>query len=211
MTLPDDINSPDLDTAQAAALAQFEVWSREGGVVVDTETTGLAGRVWEVAAVPIVSARTPAPLLAFVCDLEGDVQWESAALRMHIDRLRTLNCLPPFRTYADQLLTVLENNVCVAYNAEFDQSRLEDTLAQDSDHEAQFPSLGCVMTAYAPLAGEWSERRQCWRGVSLERACEQQRVDISDLQRHTAYGDAVAVVRLIQAIAWGAAGTQYIQ
>lgn len=59
----------------------------------------------------------------------------------------------------------------------------------------------CVMEAYAPLAGMWSEWHGSYTWARLTAACEARGVDVSDLRPHSAVGDALATVRLIQACA----------
>lgn len=192
--------------AQDRARAQFRAWYHHPrAAVVDTEATGLEGRafVFDFAAVPVATGLpTPAPLLSFLCTPPADAEWSDAARAMHTDRL-TWAARCGIEAYSSPLLEVLSTFPVLAYGAEYDRDRLRFTLTE-AGCPSEFPDFSCVKEAYAPLAEKWSESRGFWKFVSLEEACRREGVDIGDLQRHTAYGDAVATARLIRAVATSA-------
>lgn len=194
---------PQVQADQARALAQFRAWSHDPrAAVVDTEATGLRGRafVFDFAAVPVVTGLpTPAPLLAFLCTPPADAEWSEEARAMHTDRL-TWAARSGVEAYSSPLLEVLNTLPLLAYGAEYDRDRLQFTLVE-AGCPSEFPEFSCVMEAYAPLAERWNESQWFWKFVSLKEACRREGVDISDLPPHTAYGDAVATVRLIRAVA----------
>lgn len=186
---------------QARAVFQFHDWYHDPlAVVVDTETTGTEGHVFDFAAVPLDGGSTPAPVLAFLCSPPEDAIWSSPARQMHTERL-SLSGGWGIEAYSLVVLETLSFYNVLAYGARFDEARLRFTL-NAADCVGEFPDFqGCVMTAYAPLAGQWSEKYGDWKWVPLDEACRLEHVDISDLPRHTAYGDAVATARLIRAVA----------
>ena len=60
------------------AIMKFRQWAAVAStIVIDTETTGLEGMVWEFAAVRVYQ---PTPALAFLCNVEGP--WSEKAIEM---------------------------------------------------------------------------------------------------------------------------------
>lgn len=181
--------------AKARAIAQFRQWAADPAViVVDTETTALDGQVWELAAVRVAPAPAPAPVLSFVCSPNSP--WSERARKMHADRLEEIAHAPIAALFAAPLGGLLRENRVLTYNAEFDAAAIARTWP-----DLRLPAFACVMTAYAPLAGKWSESRGAWKYVSLSEALERERVDVRGLPEHTAYGDAARAALLVQAVA----------
>ncbi|EYB68844.1 hypothetical protein DEIPH_ctg017orf0222 [Deinococcus phoenicis] len=184
-------------TAMTAAIRQFRAWADDPRVLVlDTETTGLQGGVFELAAVRVGEVW---PLLAFLCAPGTD--WTPAAITMHGHRLEEIKGAPQAmlmrRALEATLQTVPLDSAVLTYNAEFDRTALLRTWPG-----LRLPAFACIMTAYAPLAGQWSETHGAWKYVGLTRALELEQVDTRGLPgEHTAYGDAVRAALLIQAVA----------
>lgn len=192
-----------MQEAQEQARAQFRAWwHTPHAVVVDTETTGLGDRaaLLDFAAVPLATEQiTPAPILSFLCQPPENAEWSEAARAMHQGRPTwAVSC--GIETFSAPLRDVLCNSSVLAYGAKFETDRLRFALTQ-ADADPGFPAISCVMETYAPLVERWSESRGLWKAVRLEEACRREGVDTSDLQPHTAYGDAVATARLIRAVA----------
>lgn len=188
MPTPDEVRA-----AQTAAIQQFREWASDPrALVVDTETTGLEGIVWEFAALRVWSS---APALAFITDGRG-AQWSEKAREMHEGRMEEIAHAPIAALFAAPLGGLLRENRVLTYNAEFDAAAIARTWP-----DLRLPAFACVMTAYAPLAGKWSESRGAWKYVSLSEALERERVDVRGLPEHTAYGDAARAALLVQAVA----------
>ena len=173
----------------------FRRWAGdEDALVLDTETTGLHGQVWDVAALSLI---TPMPRVAFVCQPTGD--WEPKARALHAARLDELLQAPPpdkFRRMLETALhTVPLHSQVLTYGADFDRAAILRTWPA-----LRLPAFDCVMRAYAPLAGKWSASRGEWKWVSLQAACELEGVPIT-AELHTGLGDAQLTVQLIQAVA----------
>ncbi|GGR13291.1 3'-5' exonuclease [Deinococcus ruber] len=177
------------------AIRTFRRWARdEDALVLDTETTGLYGQVWDVAA---LSLTTLEPRVVFVCQPEG--AWEPKARELHAARLDEILQAPPAAKFRQTLATALQavplHSQVLTYGAEFDRAALLRTWPA-----LRLPAFDCVMQAYAPLAGKWSESRGEWKWVSLQVACELEEVPVTGTL-HTALGDAQLTVQLIQAVA----------
>jgi DNA polymerase III subunit epsilon len=182
--------------ARARAIAQFREWAADPAVlIVDTETTGLDGRVWEFAAVRVQS---PAPVLAFICDPGMYYQsWSAAAWDMHSERLVEFDTAPLSNYFESALGAVLNVKNIISYGAAFDHSAIDRTWP-----ELGLEEFGCILTAYAPLAGRWSESKGDWKYVSLSEALELEGEDLMDFRdAHTAYGDALRAAALVRAVA----------
>lgn len=206
-------------TAQERAILTAREWCADpAAVIVDTETTALDGFVYDFAAVPTIHPavydldadtdtatlphwQTPAPVLAFRCAVPGDAVWSDVAAEMAGERRHQLPATS-MSHHAAELFDLMQRRRVIAYNASFDQSRLLESLAEDIDVDAwEIPPFECLMRLYAPFFEQWSDKRGEWKSVSLEKACQMEGVDITDLPRHTAYGDAVAAARLLAKLA----------
>lgn len=185
--------APDLHAAQHAALLQFQRWNdTPDALVIDTETTGLGGGVWNVSAATLGSLQ---PVLNLTCNPQ--TPWEDQARAMHAAHLGDVAAAPVAESRRDQVEHALSaaQVPLLAYNAPFDHAAIRRTWPG-------LDLLECVMAAYAPLAGQWSERRGEWKWVNLGAALTAEGVDVSDLPgQHSAAGDVMRTVRLIRAVA----------
>jgi DNA polymerase III subunit epsilon len=179
--------------ARAYAHAQFAAWANDPlSLVLDVETTGLTGDVWEVAAVRVWD-RAP----VYVVRGQVGTEWSERALEMHgADIAERLEGLPHLRGHVEGITGLLGRNRVLTWGAEFDRAQLVQTLGRD------LAPFECVMSAYAPLAGNWSESKQIWKWVSLAEAARLEDLAVNaDDQAHTALGDARLTAQLIQAVA----------
>ena len=178
---------------QTQAIIKFRRWAEVPSmIVIDTETTGLEGMVWEFAAVRVYQ---PTPTLAFLCATDGE--WTPKALEMAgPDRLEQISMAMDKDSFFHPLYSLFGLNWPVSYNGAFDSAAVRRTW-----DTIPVPAFQCAMKTYAPLAGMWSEKRQEWKNVTLQSACEREGVDIALGEFHTAYGDALLCAALIQAVA----------
>lgn len=176
------------------AVELFRTWRDSGVTLLDVETTGLEGRVWQLA---LVDSRTLTPLLAFTCAVGGN--WSEVAAEMRDAQGVRMQDFPASNLFAD----AVEGNLAgrspvVAWNADFDVAAITRTWPS-----AEAVALAtCAMRAYAPIYGQWSESRQEWKYASLDAALAHEDVDVSRLPAaHSAYGDCVRLAALIEAVA----------
>ena len=178
---------------QTDAIGKFRRWAAVPSmIVIDTETTGLEGMVWEFAAVRVYQ---PTPTLAFLCATDG--QWTPKALEMAgPDRIEQISMAAEKEAFQRPLDRLFSLNWPVSYNGAFDSAAIRRTW-----DTVTVPDFQCAMKTYAPLAGRWSETRQEWKNVTLQAACEREGVNVALGEFHTAYGDALLCAALIQAVA----------
>lgn len=159
--------------------------------MIDTETTGLTGRVWEFSAVSVVTRQS---VLTFRCH-PGDAPWSPVAAEMAGERYAECHREPPAAQFAEVLARLLEGLPLLAYNAPFDRAAVARTWP-----ELELPRFECVMRAYAPLSGKTNGRggpRVC----RLREALEREGVPDNGFGAHDAFGDALATVDLIRMVA----------
>lgn len=185
--------SDEVQAQQDSAIKIFRQWQQATVATLDTETTGLEGRVWQFA---LVDSRTFTPLLAFNCDPGGE--WSDKAAEMRDAQQVGVGDFPTSNLFADVVRGNLESHPPVIWNADFDHAALERTWPGST---SGVPVL-CAMRAYAPLYGEWSERRDTWKGCSLQTALDLEHVDTRHVPAaHSAYGDACRLALLIETVA----------
>lgn len=180
------------------AIKQFRAWDKAGVNLLDTETTGLEGKVWQLA---LVDSTSRAPLLVFHCDPGPDCEWSEVAEKMQRSQGIYPGDFPPAEAFTQVVWKTLQKHALVGWNVYFDIGAVARTwpLAEREQHDLV---AKCAMEVYAPLAGQWSESRGEWKYVSLEKACELEDVDTFRLPApHTAYGDCVRLSRLIRRVA----------
>lgn len=215
------------DPASAADLiARFQLWAGWSGhaLTLDTETTGLDGEIIELAIVRVYDEqvlfnerfRPVHPVTPGAQDVHGITTEELQDCPTIWDRW-------PAIRYA--LLGGLAGNILI-YNRQFDLRALNTGLTAacpnwyantdpatnsartgdtySADHyvlDLIHDRAECVMEAFAPLAGQYSEWHGDYRWARLADACALMGVDTSDLKTHSALGDAMATARLIKAVA----------
>lgn len=175
------------------AVGLFRTWRDSGVTLLDVETTGLEGRVWQLA---LVDSRTLAPLLAFTCAVGGT--WSEVAAKMRDAQGVRMQDFPASNLFADAVEGNLAGRSPVAWNADFDVAAITRTWPNTE----AVALASCAMRAYAPIYGQWSESKQDWKYASLDAALKHEGVDTSRLPAaHSAYGDCVRLAALIEAVA----------
>ncbi len=222
MTHPDDIQrdldyiattTPTPEQQAQAVVGQFMEWATNPRLaVLDTETTGLdlGDQVIEIG---IVDAYGRTLMNQRV---KPTIPVSAGAQQIHGISDDDLKDCPTFEQVWPQLKEILWNYDVVIYNRGFDMARLSDSMdatmpqwfqgdGGPSDELKAWWALekrvGCVMDAYAPIYGHWSEWLGDYRWAKLAAACAERGVDTSDLQAHSALDDALATLRLIRAAA----------
>jgi DNA polymerase III epsilon subunit-like protein len=172
-------------------------WAREllvcqDFVVFDSETTGLSSPV-NFVEIAVVS---PFGETLFDSLLKPSCRIEAAARAIHGHSAKSLSGAPRFfAVYAD-LLEVLHRRRVIVFNASYDR-RVWDTavgrLGARGALAGGLPGWECAMRQYAMFVGERSKRG----GGGGYRP---QKLPEGD---HTALGDALATLRLIETMARG--------
>jgi len=161
--------------------------------VLDSETTGLKPPVGFVeVAVVDADART-----LFEGTVRPDCHIEPGATRIHGHTTRSLAGSPPFLEVYPDLLEALWGRRVIVYNASYDR-RVWDTavrrLGARGALAGELPPWECAMRRYAAYVGEPSKRG----------GYRSQKLPGGD---HSALGDALATLRLVQQMAAGGGST----
>ncbi len=169
-------------------------WARSlmdsgGFCVLDSETTGLKTPV-QFVEVAIVDAdgRT-----LFEGTVRPDCPIEPGATRVHGHTARSLAGSPPFWGVYPDLLEALWGRRVVVYNAPYDRRVLDTevrSLGARGALAGGLPPWECAMRRYAAYVGEPSKRGG-YRSQKLPKG------------DHSALGDALATLQLIEEMATG--------
>ena len=157
--------------------------------VLDSETTGLKNPVQFVEiAIVDASART-----LFEGTVRPGRSIEAGATRIHGHTTRSLAGSPPFWEIYPELLEALWGRRVVVYNASYDRRAWDMAvrrLGARGTLAGELPAWECAMRRYAAYVGEPSKRG----------GYRSQKLPGGD---HSALGDALASLRLIEEMATG--------
>lgn len=180
---------------QHEAVDRVQSWRDRLGtglvLVIDTETTGLSGVVFEFTARDL---KTGNVVLSFMCNT-GEAVWENTAAMMHDDRIKTVAAMPAPVLYLPVLQELLEGVYLLAFNAKFDLAAMIRTWP-DLVRLGLSDMTDCVMETYAALNAEFSESKGTYRYVSFKAACQRAGIDRPHI--HDSPNDTLSLVELIK-------------
>ncbi len=157
--------------------------------MLDSETTGLKTPV-QFVEIAIVDADGKT---LFAGTIRPNCRIESGATRIHGYTARSLAGSPPFLEVYPDLLEALWGRRVIVYNASYDR-RVWDasvrSLGARGTLAGELPLWECAMRRYAAYVGEASKRG----------GYRSQKLPGGD---HSALGDALATLRLIEEMAAG--------
>ncbi len=167
-----------------------ELLARKDFVIFDSETTGLSSPV-DFVGIAVVSAQGET---LFDSLLKPSCRIEPAARAIHGHSAKSLSGAPRFfEVYAD-LLEVLYRRRVIVFNASYDRRVWDEAIRHLGARGALagvLPRWECAMRQYAMFVGERSKRGKGYRPQKLPGG------------DHTALGDALATLRLIERMAAG--------
>lgn len=195
----------DLSDRQAAALWAYElVHSADGFVVLDTETTGLdRDRRDEACQIAIVD-HTGAVLLDTLVRPTLPIDPGAAAVHGITDEM--VKDAPPFLEVWPLVQAALQDRTLTIYNWQYDVGILHNMLMRAGLFMTPQGDFGyrdgtCAMEQYAAFYGDWNSRYHSYRWQKLTAACVQMRVSPVDAPPHSALGDCLRALRVIEKMA----------
>jgi len=187
----------DKETKRRKARAFLREFStRDDWFVLDTETTGPdegSDEVVEVAVLDAEGLAVTETLVKPTCEIS------EGAKEVHGIGPEDVEGAPTMKALSSTLTAILRRETVLIYNRAFDGPILENSFQRRGvavDREAW--DLRCVMEAYAMAEGEWSDEYGSYRWVKLSEACEEQGVSLSNVDLHSAAGDAELTRRLVR-------------
>lgn len=104
-----------------------------------------------------------------------------------------------------EVIELVRGKTVVVYNASFDRAILQnaDAISDDEEQVALDKLVAgwdCAMEQYAAFWGDWNDYHESYRWQKLSAACGQQQIHI-EAKAHSALGDALRTLALIQAMA----------
>ena len=177
-------------------------WLADGCFVLDTETTGL-GDDDQIVQMAIVDSHGVVLVNTLVHTTHPIGAKATAVHGLTADMLKDAPSIHDIKI-GDQTLQewLLEyEGRIVTYNAAFDARLLNQSLFDKATARTDgFDFKHCAMTLYARHNGDWDSRKEAYRWVSLVAACQFEHLPVPD---HSALGDALATLALIQTLARG--------
>ena len=185
--IDDHLSNP--DRLAAHEWARYLMVSRDF-VIFDSETTGLSSPV-DFVAIAVVG---PTGETLFDTLLKPSCRIEPSATAVHGHTAKSLSGAPRFFEVYPDLLEVLYRRRVIVFNASYDR-RVWDTAVRSLGARGALaggiPRWECAMRQYARFVGEPSKRGRGYRPQKLPGG------------DHTALGDALATLRLIEGMALG--------
>jgi DNA polymerase III subunit epsilon len=185
--LNDHLSNP--DRVAAVEWARDLLVSREF-VIFDSETTGLSSPV-DFVEIAVVGPRGETLVDSL---LKPSCRIEPGARAVHGHSAKSLSGAPRFLEVYPDLLEVLYGKRVIVFNASYDR-RVWDTVVRNLGARGALagglPRWECAMRQYARFVGELAKRGRGYRPQKLPGG------------DHTALGDALATLRLIEGMAAG--------
>lgn len=145
-----------------------QVINETGLVILDTETTGLNSES-ELLQVSIIDGNGKTLFDSYIKPY-GTESWKEAE-RINGITSKTVKRAPFLHEVASQIITAINSgNTLIGYNIGFDIARLKDNGIDGRT----FDNLDIidVMKEFAPIYGEWNEKRNCYKWQKLTTACK---------------------------------------
>jgi len=163
-------------------------------VILDVETTGLSHRTDQIIEIGIVNHRGEVLMDQRV---RPTVDINPEAEEIHGITIADLNDCPAWNEIVQQVMTLLASEaVVVAFNAEFEQEML---YSSSRAYEIAMPwrDLGWCCAMYMAVEAFGATNR--YGGISLSNACYA--AGVSREGAHTAVGDCLSTLRMIESVA----------
>lgn len=164
---------------QAVALAQQMIAKQP--VYIDTETTGL-DRDAEIIEITIVG-HDGSVLLEKLVRPAKPIPMD--AIRIHHITNEMVQTALPWYSVWQEVRSHLFGHVIAAYNAEFDQRMMQQSLARYGKKLESFQFLD-IMKVYADYRGVWDPARRSMKYFKLEEAGQHFNIQIPNAHRATA-------------------------
>jgi len=163
-------------------------------LVLDTETTGL-GDSAEIIEIGIINGSGETVMNTLV---KPSISIPAAATAIHGITDDDLLNAPDFADVVDELQGLIQGNVLLIYNAEYDLRLLRQSARKSKMRLKLEPaSIRCVMLEYAEFFGDWDDYHESWKWQKLANAARHSRYEPAQgMQLHRAISDCVATLHV---------------
>lgn len=166
-------------------------------LVLDTETTGL--QRGEIVQIAIVDAQGQIMLDELVRPANGIPQEASG---IHGITNADVAFAPTWFEIAPRVEKIISGSQLVVYNAVYDRKMMHQSAEAWGLPKTEWKEIAqwwCAMEAYAEVFGDWNAYKGSFTWQKLTNAMRQQNLPV--LNAHTAIGDALMTLSLVQKIA----------
>lgn len=163
--------------------------------IVDTETTGL-GPTDEIISMGIVDNQGH---VLFDSLIKPSIPIPAEASAIHGRYDADVASAPSFAQVYEQIARLLQDQVVVIYNLDYDSKRIRYCCQKDG-----LPAIGprtghCAMKYYASYHGEWNHYWGNYSWQKLTVACQRHGIRVQ--HAHSAVGDCLMTLELIRHMA----------
>lgn len=184
--------------AQFANYLRFaNIFDMKNAVVLDTETTGLDDGA-EVVQIAMIDTDSASEVVNEVIKPTKPIPAEATKIHgITNEAVAWCDNWAEIHDYICELLTGA--GTVYIYNADYDTRIIKQTAKKYGLKVPEYKTV-CVMKKYAQLWGELVEKNGRWQHpwTTLVKACEQQGINVSDLNAHDALSDCIMTLRLME-------------
>lgn len=167
-------------------------------LVLDTETTGLdsAAEICQIAVIDGLGEVLMNTLVKPVHRIPAD------ATAIHRITNDMVAAAPGWATVSQQLLSILQGQRVVIYNATYDRRLMYQSAEQAGMLRTDWKQVAdfrCAMNKFAEVYGQWNSYRQSFTWQPLYRAAAYYKLPFQD--EHTALGDCLMTLQVCRAMA----------
>lgn len=186
-----------MEPNKRAAIEWAQKRMAEDFVIVDLETSGWGnGFKSEIVQIGIVSKAGDILLDALI---KPTREIQPQAVEVHGITMERVANAATFNDLWNAIRQIIDGRPKIAYNADFEWRILDDQLRNVQMGQGKRSDWQCAMLAYAQYHGEWNQYFKSWKYQKLVTACKTFDIDLENA--HSAAADALATLRLIEAMA----------
>jgi len=162
--------------------------------VLDTETTGL-GDDAEIIEIGIINGSGETVMNTL---LKPTISIPADATAIHSLTDDDLQNAPVFADVVEELEGIIQGNILLMYNAEYDLRLLRQSARKAKIRLNLEPAaIRCVMLEYAEYFGDWDNKHQSWKWQKLSNAIRHTGYEPAQgMLPHRAIADCVATLHV---------------
>jgi DNA polymerase-3 subunit epsilon len=182
---------------------EIAIWAKHmlhcNALILDTETTGLHDG--EIVQIALINSRGAVMLDTLVKPV---MPIPPGATAIHGITDAMVADAPGWGEVSELLKSIIAGREVVIYNAGYDRKMMHQSAEKAGTPKIDWKELAnfhCAMERYAEFWGDWNSYHQSYRWQKLTDACDQQGIPEPEAPAHSALGDCLRTLALIQVMA----------